>query len=137
MNDHTEQVWFCPACGHQNQMSFKHCPQCGASIPTQQPYTQSQNSGSTSHLPQEYRRTCQACGKVWHSLVSREQDIQRSSSANSCNVLAQMCNPSAQLQASRNLDANKSEIARLRQCPNCNSAAYIEEIVTHVAPPSQ
>ena len=87
------------------------------------------------NLPQEYRRTCQACGKVWHSLVAREQDIQRSSSANSCNVCAQMCNPSAQLQASRNLDANKSEITRLRQCPNCGSAAYIEEIVRHVPIP--
>jgi hypothetical protein len=32
---------------------------------------------------QEYQRQCQVCGKVWHSLVSREQQIHSLNKANS------------------------------------------------------
>lgn len=86
----------------------------------------------------EFRRTCQACGKVWHSLVSREQQLKSREKQNTCFTCGTMCDPSAHLQAGRNLDANKSEIARLRQCPNCGSAAYIEQIITYnVQPPTR
>lgn len=41
--------WFCPNCGHQNQLSFKHCPACGTALPpgaaTSQPANQSTKSG--------------------------------------------------------------------------------------------
>jgi hypothetical protein len=85
---------------------------------------------------QEYRRTCMVCGKVWHSLVAREAQISRNEKANTCNAVGQCCNPAAQLQAKRNLEANQSEIAQLHQCPNCHSANYQEVIIDH-APPSQ
>ncbi len=25
--------WFCPSCGHQNQLNFKHCTECGTMLP--------------------------------------------------------------------------------------------------------
>lgn len=42
---------------------------------------------------------------------------------------AQMCNPSAQLQAKRNEEENRSELSRLNSCPECKSSNYDEEIV--------
>ena len=80
-------------------------------------------------MAKEYRRTCNACGKMWHSLVSREQQIERDEKANNCQVCAQCCNPSAQLQAKRNVEANQSELSRLRACPECKSSNYNEEVV--------
>jgi len=74
------------------------------------------------------------CGKVWHSLVARETQISRNEQANNCNVAAQCCNPAAQLQAKRNVEANQSELARLRQCPNCQSTNYHQVIIDHVSP---
>lgn len=79
---------------------------------------------------QEYRRKCQMCGKVWHSLVQREAQIHSSQKAHACAAIGNCCGPSgAQLQASRNLDANTSELTRLRQCPSCGSANYTEILV--------
>lgn len=41
--------WFCPNCGHQNQLSFRHCPACGTALPpgaaTSQPASQPAKSG--------------------------------------------------------------------------------------------
>ena len=28
-----EPSWFCPLCGHQNQLTFKHCTECGTALP--------------------------------------------------------------------------------------------------------
>lgn len=80
---------------------------------------------------QEYQRQCQSCGKMWHSLVAREKQIGQSEKANCCNSVAQCGNPAAQLQASGNLDRNRSELQRLRSCPDCGSANFNERIVDH------
>lgn len=89
---------------------------------------------------QEYQRQCQACGKVWHSLVSREKQIGISKTSNSMQMSGssmQSCGSCGQvgtannLQASRNLDANRSEIQRLKSCPQCGSANYNERIIDH------
>jgi len=77
----------------------------------------------------EYRRTCRVCGKVWHSLVEREKTINRDIRNNSCHYC--LCNPEVDVQADRNAAASKSEISRLKTCPDCHSANYNEEIVTH------
>ena len=77
----------------------------------------------------EYQRTCKNCGKVWHSLVSRERQLKGKEFCSNCDVVAQCCNPSAQLQAERNRDASQSELSRLQRCPNCGSSNYYEEIV--------
>jgi hypothetical protein len=89
---------------------------------------------------QEYQRKCNACGKLWHSLISREKDIQRSQKSSSfiaCGSAMQSCSSCGQIgsatqaQASRNIDASKSELQRLRSCPECGSANYQEWIIDH------
>jgi ribosomal protein L32 len=82
---------------------------------------------------QEYQRQCMTCGKVWHSLVAREQEISRNQKSNNCNVVAQGCgcNPAAQLQAKRNTESNQSELSNLRKCPQCGSAKFNERIINH------
>lgn len=93
--------------------------------------------------PQEYRRRCNACGKVWHSLVAREEQIiqmQKSTSLMAVGSAMQGCGScgtmgsgtSAQLQ--RNLDGQSSELHRLRSCPQCGSSDYNERIVAHAPP---
>ncbi len=79
---------------------------------------------------QEYRRTCKGCGKVWHSLVEREKAIEKDKKNNECDTL-NLCSSSAVAQAKHNVAANESEISRLRRCPECHSAVYCEEIITH------
>lgn len=89
----------------------------------------------------EYRRTCLVCGKVWHSLVSRENQIASSAMSNSlmaCGGGMQNCGTCGLLgggtaaQASRSIDANQSDLQRLKSCPECHSANYREETVKHV-----
>ena len=77
----------------------------------------------------EYRRTCLSCGKVWHSLVSREKQIAQDQKSNKCAEIGQCCNPSARLQARRNVEAGESELSRLKRCPECQSGRYKEEVV--------
>jgi hypothetical protein len=84
---------------------------------------------------QEYRRTCRACGMVWHSLIARKQQIQRSMQMSGCESIANCCTPTVTAQNRRNIDANQSELSRLRQCPRCHSANYFEEVVLHDQPP--
>jgi|SRR5687767_1892798 len=111
-------------CGAAVAAGIAFCGRCGAALSVVNVVQPIQSYGV-----REYRRTCRQCGKVWHSLVSRETQIKRSENAKVCNVIAQCCNPAAQLQASRNVDANRSEITRLRQCPICSSANYNEVIL--------
>ncbi len=33
LNSQPQTPWFCQSCGHPNQMSFKHCTECGANLP--------------------------------------------------------------------------------------------------------
>jgi len=88
---------------------------------------------------QEYQRTCRHCGKVWHSLVSRERSLSlRRTGAvlGECGSQMQsaslcfMCNFGAP-QYGRNADATTSEIDRLRSCPACGSKNYSEKIMTY------
>ena len=73
---------------------------------------------------QEYKRTCKECGKVWHSLVSREEMIQKQFGykTSPCCVetetdrkISQACPP---------------WLHEYRRCPNCQSYNYKEEIIT-------
>lgn len=82
----------------------------------------------------EYRRTCQRCGKIWHSLVSREDALIRShKNSRLGGRTTRRCGdpPSleATLQAQRNRDASKTDLAKLRQCPDCSSSDCQEEVI--------
>jgi len=89
---------------------------------------------------QEYERTCRNCGKVWHSLVSREKELDlrtTTSKMSECGSQMQaasccnMCGDRGAAQYGRNVDANKSEVDRLKSCPECGSKNYSETILTY------
>lgn len=131
------------------------CPHCKKKMAQSQPTKPSQNYEENpkkplqtyEELPQktasnlvEYRRTCQVCGKVWHSLISREKKVVSSQKSDLCMMCAgalQVCGGRAvsgsvtHTQASKNLSAKQSELHRLRSCPQCNSVNYKEEIIDH------
>lgn len=73
----------------------------------------------------EYKRTCNECGKVWHSLVDREKFLKTSLFGDACG----MCGSPNQAQYSRNYNANESSLAKLNSCPSCGSTNYTQEIV--------
>jgi hypothetical protein len=87
----------------------------------------------------EYKRTCNECGKVWHSLASREEKIEQQKRRNSCNELTAawgMCGGSwsalgAATQAERNEHALDEELGKLKKCPNCGSHNYKEKILIY------
>ena len=86
---------------------------------------------------QEYRRTCRTCGKVWHSLLDREAKIRKDIKDNKCAPLIHCCNPEVEAQSRRNIAAQDSELSRLQKCPECHSANYHEEILTHNVPSTE
>lgn len=89
------------------------------------------------HPAQEYKRTCQQCGKVWHSLVEREKQIQAQMKSSGCQMCANTCGDrAATAQYERNIHSQQSEVSRLKSCPNCQSRNYVEEIITFTQPGS-
>lgn len=84
---------------------------------------------------QEYKRTCKECGKVWHSLVSREKEIKSSVNSNSCLQVSEAMNccgdMGAMAQAGRNVDAQTDLLDKLKKCPNCGSKNYEETIISY------
>lgn len=84
----------------------------------------------------QYKRTCKACGKVWHSSVARESAMNTKLLGNSLMAVgsALTLSTSTSLQANRNLDANQTEFDALRKCPNCFSTQYEEVVVDYDSP---
>ena len=89
---------------------------------------------------QEYKRTCRNCRKVWHSLVSRENQLSilaTSSKLSTCGSQMQsasccfMCGGSKTAQYERNVVAVDSELDRLKSCPECGSKNYSEDLMTY------
>src|SRR5688572_12091158 len=86
---------------------------------------------------EEYKRTCRACGKSWHSLVSRENEIQKKETSEAlmegatgmaaCGTCGTTLPAAAQ--HSRNKEVFTSDLRRLRSCPECHSTNYEETIV--------
>lgn len=80
---------------------------------------------------QEYKRTCNTCGKVWHSLVSREREIESRTKIYGMQECFACCDRDARAQYSRNQDSSKGELDRVRSCPDCHSTNYSEEVLTY------
>lgn len=78
-------------------------------------------------MVQEYRRTCSRCGKVWHSLVAREKQIDTAKTQAAFATLGSCCGDNSQNM--RNIEAGNEDLNRLRQCPDCKSSSYTEEIL--------
>lgn len=84
----------------------------------------------------EYKRVCQQCGKIWHSLVARENQIVKNIKFNSCSMGLQACTCSpignaGAAQSNRSIEANQSELVKLRSCPVCNSTFFTQEIISY------
>ena len=79
----------------------------------------------------EFKRTCQQCKKIWHVLEERENKVQKNVRDNNCYQGTFCCNPGAQLQAKRNVEAGEGELDKLRKCPDCGSANYKEEVIKY------
>ena len=125
----------CPRCELYMPAGTRNCPRCsqdmaGTKVQIRPAYNyqkiQQQQAG-----PVEYQRKCRVCGKLWHSLKTREDLLQKQEKSNTCMSIAECGNPTAQLQATRNVEANQSEIARLKSCPDCHSTNYDERLIYH------
>ena len=132
----------CPNCKEPIHSGFSVCPICKKPISGQQlqpkviSQTYQQSSQKIVSNLVEYKRTCQVCGKIWHSLIARENQVAQNIKSNNCNrgLAICSCNPVGNAEAAqltRNIEANQSEIQRLRSCPQCSSVNYREEIVSH------
>ena len=78
----------------------------------------------------EYKRKCNECGKVWHSLASREKEIESAKGVAALNQASNACacNSGAALQAQRNVNASQDSLSKLRSCPQCGSQNYSQYI---------
>ena len=117
---------------HEGQAQIDGIPEFSNNLSPQPRIRPSRNVGIAKPGPvREYRRTCRICGKVWHSLASRESQLKKQEADSNCAIAANCCNPheAAMLQAKRNQQASQSEIARLKRCPECGSANYDEALV--------
>ena len=79
----------------------------------------------------EYKRVCNECNKVWHSLVEREAKLDTITNRNCCNDTdrAGECSVFTAFQARRNIQARDDSLAKLRICPACGSNNYTETII--------
>ena len=90
-------------------------------------------------IVKEYRRTCNQCGTVWHSLAQRESNLKwyacsegTSACLDPANVFTcGMCGGPAQRHHNSNVRTEALEIDRLKTCPHCNSKNYTEETVEY------
>ncbi len=82
-------------------------------------------------MAQEYRRTCGHCGKVWHSLVAREAEIEMVKQQAAFDTIGRtaLCCCADNSQNVRNMDAGSDALTKLRQCPECGSSNYSEQLV--------
>ena len=81
----------------------------------------------------EYRRKCNECGKVWHSLEAREKELERDTriaASNQCSN-AFTCRTGSALQAQKNVGSFKDSLSKLRSCPECGSHNYDEELKSY------
>jgi uncharacterized protein YbaR (Trm112 family) len=71
----------------------------------------------------EYKRVCNQCHKIWHSLASREGALQDDVANNNCSS----CGDDRQrAQYKRNVQATQTTLSQLKSCPECGSAHYTE-----------
>lgn len=82
-------------------------------------------------MVEEYKRKCNKCGKVWHSLVSRERGLKAGAQTDACvgALNATAGNSVMTAHNQRSTDTKRGTLEQLKCCPNCGSRDYEEEIV--------
>jgi acetyl-CoA carboxylase beta subunit len=81
---------------------------------------------------QEYKRKCNQCGKVWHSLVADEKSLNRGAFLESLVAVGTALSGDlgTSAQSRRNAQAQQGQDKSLKRCPKCGSADYTEELVS-------
>lgn len=82
----------------------------------------------------EYKRTCKECGKVWHSLIEREKQINPNKfcDEDNCGQFSGGCcgGPNAaSAQYRKNVQDRENSLQNLQRCPQCNSSHHTTTIV--------
>ena len=80
----------------------------------------------------EYKRVCNQCGKVWHSLVEREVKLNPHGNCCDQDTLGEFntCGTNgAQAQYRRNIQSREDSLTTLKKCPECGSNNYTETII--------
>jgi len=87
---------------------------------------------SKKHV-KEYKRKCNECGKVWHSLASREKEIEKDIGCNACIQASTACggNLGAATQSKRSVESQQDLLDKLKKCPNCGSRNYTEDVIIY------
>lgn len=81
----------------------------------------------------EYKRTCKICGNIWYSSVTRENEIEKGNfNDNAQSFLAIFYNHAAQAQYDKNIRDRKLALDSIRNCPNCHSNNYEQEIIEFI-----
>lgn len=131
----------CQFCGEEIKMDAIKCRFCGEWLNKKEETTNPVNiqgnvvavkSGGNKKTVQEYKRTCTACGKVWHSLVAREKELTTAVGCSGCQECGSACGDRPALaQFEHNTASRQDVLIKLRTCPNCGSRIYREEIISH------
>jgi hypothetical protein len=80
----------------------------------------------------EFKRKCNECGKMWHSLASREVQIEHAAKMGKTQSCLTACGDAqASAQYERTQHANEDLLDKLKKCPECGSSNYDEKLISH------
>tara|TARA_Y100000310_G_C20577264_1_gene761070 strand:- start:175 stop:477 length:303 start_codon:yes stop_codon:yes gene_type:complete len=80
----------------------------------------------------EYKRKCNECNKIWHSLASREKEIKDDIKCSGCIGATTACgSPTTSAQSIRTGTAQQDILDKLRKCPKCGSRNYVEKTIIY------
>jgi len=81
----------------------------------------------------EYRRVCNECGTLWHSLESREAQIeQEATKARNAEYGHACCGQPGASRAARALSQSRQdELSRIRSCPKCGSGNCVQDTIIY------
>jgi ribosomal protein S27AE len=110
----------CRNCGKQVPSNVKFCTSCGSS-----------DIFDSDKQVSEYKRTCNECGKTWHSLSKRENEIFKGIKGVKNAQCCTMCDANARKESQAKLNTYENEIERLKKCPQCGSGNFKEELIVY------
>ena len=110
----------CRNCGKSLGPDAKFCPVCGKSdiLDPEKQVT-------------EYKRTCNECGKTWHSLSKREKEVAKNIKSTKSTQCCTMCDARARNESQAKLNTYQNELERLKKCPQCGSGNFKEELIVY------
>ncbi len=84
----------------------------------------------------EYKRKCNQCEKVWHSLANREKELKSQIRSSGCSESLSACTCShpgiiAANQSRHTRQTTEEILNKLSLCPECGSQDYSEEVLVY------